>query len=79
MSIITHYIVSAGWLLWWKDAEVCEDIKFALQSLQRVLHKAQYDRCNRLETAEGSQSAFIVWKLADMESLRKIMWDKEFF
>lgn len=80
MSIITDYIVSARWLLWWQDAEVSEDIKFALQSLQCVLHdnKAQYNRGNSLETADRSQSAFIVWKLADMDSLRKTMWDKWF-
>ncbi len=49
--------------LWRKDAEVCEDIKFCNPC---VLHdnKAQHDGGNSLETADGSQTAFIVWKLA---------------
>lgn len=59
---------------WWKDAEVCGDIKFAIH----VLHdnKAQYDRGNSLETADRSQTEFIVWKLAAILSRRKILRDK---
>lgn len=51
----------------WKDAEVCEDIKFAIHVF---LHdnKAQYDEGKSLETADRSQTAFIVWKLAAMVS-----------
>lgn len=59
---------------WWKDAEVCEDIKFAIH----VLHdnKAQYDRGNSPETADRSQTEFIVWKLAAIVSRGNIQWDE---
>lgn len=62
----------------WKDDEVFEDIKFASESLQRATrnNKAQYDRANSLETADGSKTSFIVWKLADTNSLGNITRDK---
>lgn len=58
--------------LWWKDVKICEDIKFAIHVFG-MTRKASCDRGNSLETADRSQTAFIVWKLGAILSRRK-MW-----
>lgn len=56
--------------LWWKDAEVCEDIKFAIHVFCMTA-KALCDRGNNVEIADRSQTTFIVWKLGAIVSQRK--------
>lgn len=52
--------------LWWKHAEVCEDIKFALHVFcMTTKHSMTAVTVQRLLT---DQTAFIVWKLAAIVS-----------
>lgn len=57
---------------WWKDAEVCGDIKFPIH----ILHdnKAQWDRSNSPDTADGSQTEFLVSRHTVPK--KKILQDK---